>query len=435
MPARRARGRRRHRRRRPARRRGRGPRARPPGASDPPREPSPSASAASAPATEPESSRVGRRLVAGDRAGGVDARRGHRREGSAPEASSQRAFAPAWSSSEVAGTVPPETAMRSQRRPCSVSGIHCPDPSSSATTAPLTRRRPIAADHGAVPPQRDAGRREPRLELRVAGLRARVGDRRDLDAGSPQREGGLEAAVGRRGDHRSACPAARRRASRAARRRSRASRPGCRCPRTSAAARSSPSPRRGCGRGSGAGCSRTRPGTRPSKNPSAAAGASTSTPASRTRAPSSRDAGGEIAGERAAAELGAVVDQDHVRPQLGRPQRGAHPRHATPDHEHVGVPAAVLRAPFAVRLAARQPAQAGRVAEHLLVERPEPARADEGLVVEARRRQPAAEEVGAPHQVEPQRRARVHVCDRACRRAPARCRRGPPATRRPRPGS
>src|SRR5262249_23866268 len=62
-------------------------------------------------------------------------------------------------------------------------------------------------------------------------------------------------------------------------------------------------------------------------------------------------------------------------------------------------------------LSLRQPAEAGCIAEDLLVERPQPPRADEGLVVEARRGQLLAEQVGAPHQVEPQRGARVHVLD------------------------
>ena len=51
---------------------------------------------------------------------------------------------PAWSSSEVAGTDPPETARRSQLSPCSVSGTIRPSLSISATTTPFTCLRPIA---------------------------------------------------------------------------------------------------------------------------------------------------------------------------------------------------------------------------------------------------------------------------------------------------
>ena len=116
-------------------------------------------------------------------------------------------------------------------------------------------------------------------------------------------------------------------------------------------------------------------------------------------------------GEQAAAELGAVVDQDDVGSQLARPQRRRHPGHAAADHQHVGVTAAVLGAPLALRLAAAQPAEAGGVAQHLLVERPEAPRPDEGLVVEAGRGDPAAEDVGGPHRVKPQGWSGVHVRD------------------------
>ena len=154
---------------------------------------------------------------------------------------------------------------------------------------------------------------------------------------------------------------------------------------------------------------RDHTGTIPSKNPSAAAGASTSTPAARTRRPSSRTAAGSLAGELGAAELGTVVGEDDVGAQLGGAQGGAQAGDPAADHEHVRAPPPVLGAPFALALAPREPAEAGGVAEHLLVQGPEPARPDEGLVVEARRRQAAAEDVGGPHDVEAQRRARVHV--------------------------
>ena len=116
-------------------------------------------------------------------------------------------------------------------------------------------------------------------------------------------------------------------------------------------------------------------------------------------------------GQLGAAELGPVVDEDDVGPHLRRPHRRRHPGDAATDHEHVGMAAAVLGAPLAVALAAHQSAEAGRVAEDPLVQRPQAARPDEGLVVEARRGEGAAEQVGGPHQIEPQRRPRVHVGD------------------------
>ena len=65
----------------------------------------------------------------------------------------------------------------------------------------------------------------------------------------------------------------------------------------------------------------------------------------------------------------------------------------------------------------RQPPEPGGVAQDLLVERPQAARADERLVVEARRRERAADDVGRPHHVEVERRPRVLVLDRHARRA------------------
>ena len=73
-----------------------------------------------------------------------------------------------------------------------------------------------------------------------------------------------------------------------------------------------------------------------------------------------------------------------------------------------------------------QPAEAGGAAQHPLVERPEPARADEGLVVEAGRREAAAEAVGRRHHVEVERGPGVLVLDAACPR-----RSGSPQARTP----
>ena len=120
---------------------------------------------------------------------------------------------------------------------------------------------------------------------------------------------------------------------------------------------------------------------------------------------------GAIAEQRGPAELRAVVGEHHVGPQLGGAQRGAHAGDAAADHEHVRMATPVLGTPLAVLLAACEPAQPGRVAEHLLVERPQAARPDEGLVVEARRGQVAAEDLGRSHDVEAQGRPGVHVLD------------------------
>ena len=82
-----------------------------------------------------------------------------------------------------------------------------------------------------------------------------------------------------------------------------------------------------------------------------------------------------------------------------------------------------------------EPAEPGGVAQHLLVERPEAPRPDERLVVEAGRRERAAELVGRPHHVEARATARRSCARPSCPRAAARCRRARRARRRPPPGS
>ena len=114
-------------------------------------------------------------------------------------------------------------------------------------------------------------------------------------------------------------------------------------------------------------------------------------------------------GEQPAARLGALVGEHHVGAQLGRGGGGVQAGRASPDHEDVGVAAAVLRAPLALGLRLAQLPEPGRVAQHLLVERPEAPRPDEGLVVEAGRGERAAHQVGGAHHVEVERRRRVHV--------------------------
>src|SRR5215213_1981274 len=73
--------------------------------------------------------------------------------------------------------------------------------------------------------------------------------------------------------------------------------------------------------------------------------------------------------------------------------------------------AAVFGAPLPLGLRLPQLPETGGVTKDLLVERPQTARPDEGLVVEAGRRERAADQVGRPHHVEVERRLGVHVLD------------------------
>ena len=116
-------------------------------------------------------------------------------------------------------------------------------------------------------------------------------------------------------------------------------------------------------------------------------------------------------GEQPAARLRPLVGERHVSAEFGRGGGGVQAGRASSDHEDVGVPAPVLRAPLALGLRLAQLPEPRRVAQHLLVERPEAPRPDEGLVVEAGRRERAADKVGGAHHVEVERRRRVHVLD------------------------
>src|SRR6185436_2199015 len=116
-------------------------------------------------------------------------------------------------------------------------------------------------------------------------------------------------------------------------------------------------------------------------------------------------------GEEAAARLRALVGEHHVGPELRRLGRRAQAGGPTPDHEDVGVTAAVLGAPLALGLRLPQLPEPGRVTKELLVQRPEATWPDEGLVVEAGRGERAADEVGGAHHVEVERRLGVHVLD------------------------
>jgi hypothetical protein len=116
--------------------------------------------------------------------------------------------------------------------------------------------------------------------------------------------------------------------------------------------------------------------------------------------------------EQRSPGLGVLVAEHDVGAQLGGAQRGCQAGDAAADHEHVAVAAAVLRAPGAFGLALGQHAQAGGRAQRLLVQRPQPPRADERLVVEARRGERAADDVGRAHHVEVEPRPGIRVLDR-----------------------
>ena len=266
------------------------------------------------------------------------------------------------------------------------------------------------AHDGRAAQQLDAGRLDAAREL-AAGVRPQVGDGGDPHARGVQRQRRVEPAVAGRGHHRAAArlDGVERREPAGAAREHHAGqvvvreherlldRPGR---RDVAAARTwwSVSP--------------CQTGTSPSKNPSAG------------RAGEDLDAGRAGAlGERPrplvpafvqqrAAGLPVLVAQHDVGAELRGPQRRAQPGDAAADHEHVAVAAAVLGAPAPVVLALGEDPEAGRVAQHLLVQRPQPARADERLVVEAGRRERAADDVGCAHDVEVEPGPGVGVRDR-----------------------
>lgn len=116
-------------------------------------------------------------------------------------------------------------------------------------------------------------------------------------------------------------------------------------------------------------------------------------------------------GELRAARLEVLVAEHHIGAQLRGAQRSAQAGDATADHEHVTVAATVFSAPFALLLTLWQPAQPGGVAQRLLIDRPQPARADERLVVEADGHEGAGKLAGRAHQVKVERGPRVLVLD------------------------
>ncbi len=306
------------------------------------------------------------------------------------------------------GRFRPETATRSQSMPRSLSRSRATvlvELGDDRASDPPPPERP---DHRSTGEQRDPRARRARRRARCRPPRAGVGHGGDLDAGPAQRQRGLEprspvvatTAVSP-GAHpvEGGEPLARP---------STASRRAGRCPRTSAAARSSRSPPRAGRRGPGAACCPARPGRSRRR--------SRARPPAPAPRPPPRGRGRPSPARRRRPRPRAARPRARGRRRPG-PRPPPAPRPAAPrtcrrrrrPHQHVGVAASVLGAPLAIRLPARQHAETGGVAQDLLVQRPQAARPDEGLVVEAGRREPLAEDVGRPHQVEAQRRRGVHV--------------------------
>ena len=92
--------------------------------------------------------------------------------------------------------------------------------------------------------------------------------------------------------------------------------------------------------------------------------------------------------EQRAARLGALVDEGDPLSLLGGLDRLPKAVAAAADDEHVDVAALGVEAPLALAVRVEL-AEASGVAQQLLVERPQSAGSDEGLVVEARRRERA----------------------------------------------
>ncbi len=105
-----------------------------------------------------------------------------------------------------------------------------------------------------------------------------------------------------------------------------------------------------------------------------------------------------------AAERRAVVEEQDAPALVGRGARRAETGRAAANHGHVGVK--ILFVVVARRRVGVYPAQAGHVAQYLLIGRPQRRRVDEGLVVEAHR-QEAVGQAGQGHGVALQRRPSV----------------------------
>ena len=309
--------------------------------------------------------------------------------------------APAWSSSEVAGELPPDTTSRSQSI------------SLAAARAGLAHHGllELAAaerlDHGGAAPHAHAAALE-RLERRAGAVAAKVGHRHQLHAGVHQRQRRLEAAVADCGHH----------GARAGLHRPERGQPARAARQHHAGQVVAGEQQRLLDRAGGvhvaAGADLMQGAPLPDRHEAVEG-------AQRRRVREHLHAGlagplGQLArvgvaalGEQPPTGLGALVAQHRVGAQLGGGDRRRQPGGAAAHHQHVGMAAAVLGAPLALGLALAQLPEPGRVAQHLLVERPQPARADERLVVEAGRGEGAGELVGGGHHVELERGARVHV--------------------------
>ena len=257
-----------------------------------------------------------------------------------------------------------------------------------AASIPLAASRP-AAREGSVRRSATSTSRHPR-----AGARARRGSRGPRRSPRPP-----------------ACRGRRRTDSRGAARRRRASHRAGRCRRRQAAARPRQSHRRAAGRGSVQGVAlpdRDEPievadrcRAREDLDASVTGGREQRPSVPLSTFHSSRPPG-----------FGPSSTSSHVGAALRRGGRCGEPSGATTDDEHIGVPAAILGPPCPIGLLLRQASQARRVAENLLVGRPQPTWADECLVVEAGRRERAADGVGDRHHVKVEARPGVHVLDR-----------------------
>ncbi len=101
---------------------------------------------------------------------------------------------------------------------------------------------------------------------------------------------------------------------------------------------------------------------------------------------------------RDTADVVALVDHDDRLAALGSRDRGFEPCLTTADHGHVDVTMLDVDALLARPVRIERP-EPSRAAKEFLVQRPELAGPDEGLVVEAGRGERAAELVGHLHQV------------------------------------
>ena len=153
-------------------------------------------------------------------------------------------------------------------------------------------------------------------------------------------------------------------------------------------------------------------GTRPSKQPSTEAEVRTSTPAPRACSASSRARSWPPSASARPPGSGPSSASTTSAPASAAAIAARSPARPPPTTS-----TSAWRRRYSVRHSrssweARSLPEAGGVAQHLLVQRPQPPRADEGLVVEARRREGAADRVGDGHDVVLEAGGGVEVLDR-----------------------